>query len=1236
MTKQIFRSLMLLLFALGVGVSSAFGAATIVILNNDAAGVGFNDTTAVAPVGGNTGTTLGQQRLNAFQAAADKWGATLTSSVTITIRAQWTALTCTATTAVLGSAGALQIFRDFPGVPFAGTWYNGSLTGKLTGSDPDATTPEISANFNVNLGQPGCLPGTFFYLGLDNNHGSNIDLVTVLTHEFGHGLGFQTFTDASTGAQITGLPSIYDRFLVDDSTGKSWFNMTNGERATSALNARKLAWNGPQVQTDVPSVLAFGVPVVKINSPAGIAGSYDAGTAFYGPALTAGGVTADMLLANDGTPPVTDGCEAFPAGFFNGKIAVIDRGTCSFKTKTLNAQNAGAVGVVIVNNMAGSPATGLGDDATIATPITIPTVSLTQSDGQLIEAQLGGTVNSTLQFDTTVRSGADPFGKALLFSPNPFVSGSSVSHYDTIAFPNQLMEPNINGDLTHEVTPPNDLTFSELRDIGWVASALPSSISKTTGDNQNAALNQPFLVPFSVTLSPAVSGITVTWTVNPNGAGAGATFASTSSRFATSTTDALGVATAPQLTANGQPGIYSMNATVPGAGTTTFNLANDPIPVAGPACATDTTQADFQGGVTNNTDVNTSPGDVILLSPATADQVQAETTSSGTGLNTTQWLGQTFVPAVSGQLAKIDLGMFCSGCSGTDQPITVEITTTTGSPALPTTTVLASTTIPGFSSGSSATYTATFATPATLTAGTTYAYTLRLLTARTGTYAAFFSLGPTAYANGNRVVSMNSGGTWTVPTSTGIARDLVFTTYMQTGFVAAGDFISPLKDSNPPAPSTSVWSTLSWNATTPANTTLQFQAAGSNSFTGPFNFVGPDTTSGTFFTTSPADITQFSGNRYLKYKAFLTTTNGTVTPALNDATACYNNPAPTPTATATATPTATATATPTATATATPTATATATPTATATATPTATATATPTATATATPTATATATPAATATATPTATATATPAPAPAEAQNISTRLRVETGDKLMIGGFIVTGNTQKKVVIRGMGPSLGSGMTNLLADPVLELRDASGALIRKNDNWKDDQRSEIEGTVYQPPDDREAVIVATLDPGAYTALLTGKGQTTGIGLVEIYDANQAATSKLANISTRGFVQTGNNVMIGGFMLGGNSGNTNIAVRGIGPSLSQFRLTGVLANPTLEMHNGNGTVMISNDDWATDAASAAQLTARGLAPQNPKESGIFTSLPPGAYTVVLMGNSGGTGIGLIEIYNVH
>jgi hypothetical protein len=272
-----------------------------------------------------------------------------------------------------------------------------------------------------------------------------------------------------------------------------------------------------------------------------------------------------------------------------------------------------------------------------------------------------------------------------------------------------------------------------------------------------------------------------------------------------------------------------------------------------------------------------------------------------------------------------------------------------------------------------------------------------------------------------------------------------------------------------------------------------------------------------------------------------------------------------------------------------------------------------------------------------PTPTPTATPSPSPAQALNISTRLRVETGDEVMIGGFIITGNAFKPVVLRGMGPSLSAvGLTDVLADPVLELRGSNGALIMRNDNWKDDQRALIEGTIFQPTDDRESVIVATLQPGLYTAVLSGKAQTSGIGLVEVYDNDRAADSQLANISTRGFVQTGDRVMIGGFILGGGTADTRLAIRGIGPSLSQFGLSNFLADPTLELRNSNGALLAANDNWQDDPEQAAQLTASGLGLQDPRESGIFASPPPGAYTAILAGKNGGTGIGLVEVYNLQ
>jgi hypothetical protein len=238
------------------------------------------------------------------------------------------------------------------------------------------------------------------------------------------------------------------------------------------------------------------------------------------------------------------------------------------------------------------------------------------------------------------------------------------------------------------------------------------------------------------------------------------------------------------------------------------------------------------------------------------------------------------------------------------------------------------------------------------------------------------------------------------------------------------------------------------------------------------------------------------------------------------------------------------------------------------------------------------------------------------------------------MIAGFIITGNRNKAVVVRGLGPTLTSfGLTDLLLNPVIELRSTSSSLFT-NDDWKDSQRTQIEGTIFEPKDDRESVILATIAPAAYTAILTGKLNTEGLGLIEVYDNNQAVDSQLSNISTRGFVQGGNSVIIGGFILGGNTANTHIAIRGRGPSLAQFGLQHVLEDPTLELHNADGTTLIANDDWTDDLVSAAQLTAYNLALPDKKESGIFTSLPAGQFTAILAGKNG-DGIGTVEIYNL-
>jgi hypothetical protein len=312
--------------------------------------------------------------------------------------------------------------------------------------------------------------------------------------------------------------------------------------------------------------------------------------------------------------------------------------------------------------------------------------------------------------------------------------------------------------------------------------------------------------------------------------------------------------------------------------------------------------------------------------------------------------------------------------------------------------------------------------------------------------------------------------------------------------------------------------------------------------------------------------------------------------------------------------------------------------------TPTPTATPTPgpsvTVTPTATPVISPTATPGPSATATPSSTPNPpTPTPSPAQALNIATRLRVETGNNVAIGGFIISGNVPKTVAVRGIGPSLtASGISDALSDPTLELRNSSSVILRSNDDWQDDasQANLLTTLGLAPTNPKESALVASVQPGAYTAIVAGKNQGTGVGLVEVYDTNGATDSELANISTRGFVRTGENVMIGGFILGGGNNTTRVVVRGIGPSLAQFGLSPVLADPTLELHDSNGATLVSNDNWQDDPASATQLTANGFALSDLNESGIFTSLPAGQFTAILAGKNGGIGLGLVEIYNLR
>ena len=253
----------------------------------------------------------------------------------------------------------------------------------------------------------------------------------------------------------------------------------------------------------------------------------------------------------------------------------------------------------------------------------------------------------------------------------------------------------------------------------------------------------------------------------------------------------------------------------------------------------------------------------------------------------------------------------------------------------------------------------------------------------------------------------------------------------------------------------------------------------------------------------------------------------------------------------------------------------------------------------------------------------------------NISTRISAGTGDNQLIGGFIITGTESKKVIIRAIGPSLAQfGIDSALADPTLELHDPAGAVITVNDNWGDSQRTEIEATGLAPVNELEPAIVHTLAPGAYTAIASGKGGASGTAVVEVYDLGPQSKSTLANISTRGAVGAQSEVMIGGFIIAGETGSTRVLVRSVAPSLAAFGINNAMPDPTLELRDSDGTLIVENDNWKDGPQVEIEETM--LAPTNDLESAIVTVLPSGAYTALIHERNGESGVGLFEVYNLQ
>ena len=258
-----------------------------------------------------------------------------------------------------------------------------------------------------------------------------------------------------------------------------------------------------------------------------------------------------------------------------------------------------------------------------------------------------------------------------------------------------------------------------------------------------------------------------------------------------------------------------------------------------------------------------------------------------------------------------------------------------------------------------------------------------------------------------------------------------------------------------------------------------------------------------------------------------------------------------------------------------------------------------------------------------------------PPTTTNLSTRVSVQGGDGVAIAGFIISGSTPKQVLIKGLGASLSNfGVVNPLHDPTLDLHDSTGKAIATNDNWQTATNADQIPLDFQPADSREPAILATLPPGSFTAILRGKNGSSGVGLIEMDDLSTGAGSKLTNVSTRGFVGTGENVMIGGFILSGGNEERQILIRALGPTLAQapFNITGNLTDPTLMLIDANGTVVVSNDDWKSSQQNEIQAT--NLAPPNDREAAILTTLPTGNFTAIVSGKNGESGIALVDVFH--
>ncbi len=460
------RALLLLFFAFA---SQTFaGTGRVIVVNGDSGSVGFNDLRPVAPVGDNTATTLGAQRFAVVQAAAARWGSLLDTNVDIIINATMVPIAgCTDTTGVLAQAAPQSWRHDFPNAPQRNVWYPIALANKFAGTDLDPGGSDIFVQFNLSLDDATCFGDSGWYYGLDTQHGDNVDMYVVALHELAHGLGISGAARVPTFSE--NRPAISDTLTYDETLGVRWDQMSEAQRTVSMVNTGNLTWDGANVRAIAPQLLA-SMTTLTITTPASVARNYDIGTASFGVPANLAAVGGRLIGAvdavNEDGPSTTDGCTAFTnASAIAGNVAVVDRGTCTFLTKARNAQAAGAVGLVVIDNQRTTcmpPGMSHSGDAT---DVTIPVISVSAKDGDALRAQFASDLSGLLRIDPSQLAGASKAGRVRLYAPCTFEGGSSTHHWDVAASPNLLMEPNISSDLTHGV----DLTLYQLIDLGWTA-----------------------------------------------------------------------------------------------------------------------------------------------------------------------------------------------------------------------------------------------------------------------------------------------------------------------------------------------------------------------------------------------------------------------------------------------------------------------------------------------------------------------------------------------------------------------------------------------------------------------------------------------------------------------------------------------------------------------------------------------------------------------------------------------